>query len=167
MSRLAQLKQMIKERRFGFKMDEVMSGEHRFEPGAGPAGRHPFEFKVAWGPERVGPWINPFNEGFMKQPLKGTVSVGGLCHKAPCEGVLELNYFTEGTIRYRFDFEVNGVGYHYIGEKVNIRPWNLPVSHTTCFGTVVERESGRLISRSVTHFRLHTTPAFLMSLRLG
>jgi hypothetical protein len=167
MSRIADFKRMVSEGRFGFKMDETMSGEHRFEPGMGPEGRFPFEFTATWGPEKVGPWINPFGDGFMKQPLSGTVTMGGLCQKSPCTGTLELNYFTEGTIRYSFDFTTGGVTYRYIGEKVNIRPWNLPVSHTTCFGTVVEAESGRLVSRSVTHFRMKTAPAFLASMRLA
>jgi len=80
---------------------------------------------------------------------------------------LELAYFTEGKIRYTFDFSAKGKMYRYVGEKVNIRPWNLPVSHTTCFGTLVEKESGRLVSRSVTFFKLHTTPAFMASLRFS
>ncbi|MGC8928886.1 MAG: hypothetical protein ACP5QK_13325, partial [Myxococcota bacterium] len=65
-----------------------------------------------------------------------------------------------------FEFEVNGKRYLYIGEKVNIKPWNLPVSHTTCFGTIVERETNRLISRSVVFFRYSTIPSFLLSFRL-
>jgi hypothetical protein len=167
MGRISDFKKMIAEKRLGFVMDEVMSGDHTFVPGMGPAGKFPFEFKVTWGPRELGPWINPFSDTFFTQPLEGTVTVGGLCEKAPCKGTLELAYFTEGKIRYSFDFKVKDKEYHFIGEKVNIRPWNLPVSHTTCFGTLVEKESGRLVSRSVTHFRLHTTPVFLASLRFA
>ncbi len=149
----------------GFRMDEVMSGEHVFEPGHGPAGRHPFEFTVTWGPDDLWTWIDPDDPGFLTQPLEGTVTVGGLCESAPCRGRLELRYFDEHALRYTFEFEVSGRRYRYLGEKVNIQPWNLPVSHTTCYGVLTEADGGRLVSRSVTHFRFRTIPAFLRSLR--
>ena len=147
----------------GFSINEVMSGDHEFVGEAGPEGRLPFEFRVRWGPPNVFKWLNPWSERFLRQPLAGTVTVGGLCEAAPCAGTLELRYFKDHTIRYTFDFEVEGVTYHYVGEKVNIKPWNLPTSHTTCFGVLVEKQTGRLMSRSVTHFRLATVPAFVGS----
>ncbi|MBU2488142.1 MAG: hypothetical protein KKA60_02000 [Proteobacteria bacterium] len=167
MGRIAELKNMIGEGRVGFSMDEVMSGSHQFEPGMGPPGRHPFEFRVTWGPRNMAKWANPLNEEFMTQPLEGTVTVGGMCYRVPCKGTLELAYFTEGKIRYTFEVSVEGKDYHFVGEKVNIRPWNLPVSHTTCFGTLVEKETGKLVSRSVTFFKLWRTPTFLASLRFA
>ncbi len=167
MGRIADLKKMVAENRLGFSMDEVMSGSHEFEPGMGPPGRHPFEFRVTWGPRNIFHWANPLNEEFMTQPLSGTVTVGGMCYRVPCDGTLELAYFTEGKIRYTFDFSVDGKAYHFVGEKVNIRPWNLPVSHTTCFGTLVEKETGKLVSRSVTYFKLWRSASFLASLRLA
>jgi len=156
----------IKNGRFGFKIDEVMSGEHEFEPGMGPGGKHKFEFRVTWGPQEVANWLNPKSSDFLTQPLQGTVTAGGLCYEIPCQGTLQLDYFGERKIRYIFDFEVEDTEYQYIGEKVNIWPWNLPFSHTTCFGTVVEKDSRKLVSRSVTYFKLHTTPQFLSSFRL-
>jgi len=132
-----------------FTIDEVMTGTHEFEPGAGPEGAHPFEFRIRWGMDG----------------LAGTVTAGGLCEAAPCSGTIELRYLIDKKIRYSFDFVVDGARYHYIGEKVNIRPWNLPVSHTTCFGTLTD-DSEKLISRSVTFFRLRTAPAFLASFKL-
>ncbi len=167
MSRISDFSNMIKEKRVGFLMDEIMSGHHEFEPGCGPYGRYPFEFKVTWGPKSLARWINPLGGDFMTQPLKGTVTVGGLCEKVPCTGTLELAYLTERKIRYTFEFTVNKKAYHFVGEKVNILPWNLPVSHTTCFGTMVEKKTGKLISRSVTFFRFRTTPQFMSSLRLA
>ncbi|NMC71683.1 MAG: hypothetical protein GYA57_16670 [Myxococcales bacterium] len=152
-------------RPFGFRMDEVMSGEHTFEPGCGPAGRHPFEFRVTWGPDDLWTWIDPDDPHFLTQSLEGTVTAGGLCENAPCRGRLELRYFDEHALRYTFEFEAAGKRYRYVGEKVNIQPWNLPVSHTTCYGVLTEADTGRLVSRSVTHFRLRTIPAFLRSLR--
>jgi len=37
----------------------------------------------------------------------------------------------------------------------------------TAFGTIKEVDSGRLVSRSVVHFKLHRAPSFLFSLRLA
>jgi hypothetical protein len=167
MGRIDDFRNMLKEKRLGFKLDEIMSGEHSFEPGFGTPGSHPMKFEVTWGPKDLGQWINPFADSFFKQELAGTVSIGGLCDKASCQGALELNYFSERKIRYTFEFEAKGKGYRYVGEKVNIRPWNLPVSHTTCFGRVTEKKTGRLVSTSVTYFRLYTTPLFIASMRLA
>jgi len=167
MGRFRNLLDMVKEGRVGFQIDEEMVGEHEFEPGFGPPGRHPMVFHVTWGPRRILPWLSPFGDDFLKQPLAGTVTISGLCEQAPCEGTLLLRYFSHKKIRYTFDFRGGETDYHYVGEKVHIMPWNLPVSHTTCFGTVVETESRRLVSRSVLHFRLSTMPAFLGSFRLG
>lgn len=167
MGRMDDFKKMVSERRLGFVMDEVMSGDHEFIKGMGPDGKHVFEFKVTWGPENLAKWINPFSSTFFTQPLNGTVTVGGMCADVPCSGTLELAYFTEGKIRYTFDFKHKGKAYHFVGEKVNIRPWNLHVSHTTCFGVLTEKKSGQIISRSVTHFRFNTVPAFMASLRFA
>ena len=150
----------------GFKLHEVMTGHHEFEPGCGPPGRHPMVFRVDWGPRDVRAWLRRGTDTFLSQELEGRVTVGGLCDETPCLGALELRYFDERRIRYAFGFEVQGRAYRYVGEKVNIRVWNLPVSHTTCFGRLVEAETGRLVSTSVTHFRLRTAPRFLTSLRL-
>lgn len=167
MGKIDDFKKMLSERRFGFAMDEIMSGDHEFAEGKGPKGRHVFEFKVTWGPKNISKWLNPFGGSFMTQPLDGTITVGGMCTDAPCSGTLTLAYFTEAKIRYDFEFEHDGKIYHFVGEKINIRPWNLHTSHTTCYGTMKEKQSGDLISRSVTHFRFRTTPAFIASLRLA
>ncbi len=53
--------------------------------------------------------------------------VGGLCTDVPCTDHLDLNYFTEQKIRYNFEFEMVGIVYAYIGEKIYIYPWNLIV----------------------------------------
>ncbi|ACL04418.1 conserved hypothetical protein [Desulfatibacillum aliphaticivorans] len=167
MGRIKDLYTMVKERRLGFAMDEVMSGDHEFMPGMGPEGRLPFEFRVTWGPRHLIKWINPLGGAFMTQPLEGTVTVGGMCTRVPCSGTLELAYFTEAKIRYTFEFVFGGKTYHFVGEKIHIRPWNLHVSHTTCYGTLKEKDTGKPVSKSVTHFRFRTTPAFLASLRFA
>lgn len=167
MGKIQDFKDMFNEGRLGFKMDEEMIGEHQFEPGMGPEGKFPFEFRVTWGPKNFFSWIDPRSQDFLTQPLQGVITVGGLCYDVPCEGTLKLDYFNENKIRYTFDFKVKEKDYLFIGEKINIKPWNLPVSHTTCYGTVVEKDTNILISRSVTFFKLKTAPAFLASFRLA
>ena len=153
-------------RAIGFSMHEKMTGTHDFEPGCGLEGRQLLEFEVDWGPRSLREFFTP-GSGFLRAGLEGYVTVGGLCERAPCRGTFDLRYFTDRRIRYEFEFEADGERYRYIGEKVNILLWNLPVSHTTCFGTLTKLSSGELISRSVTFFRLATAPSFLASLRLS
>lgn len=157
----------LQQRRLGFHIDECMTGTHELEPGCGPPGRRFMEFRVRWGPRDILTWADPRSEQFMTQPMEGTITIDGLCREAPCRGTFELKYFTEAKIRYTLHFETDGTAYTFVGEKVNIRPWNLPVSHTTCFGTLVETGSGRLISRSVTFFRFRSALGFATSFRLS
>ncbi|HCF56789.1 MAG TPA: hypothetical protein DFS52_02175 [Myxococcales bacterium] len=157
----------LREGPVGFTLHEVMTGYHEFEPGLGPAGRQPMEFHVTWGPRDLAVWLRPGTDGFLRQELEGHVSIGGLCDRAPCRGTLEVRYFADQKIRYAFALEANGRPYGFVGEKVNIRPWNLPVSHTTCFGRLVEAQTGRLVSTSVTFFRMRTALQFATSFRLS
>lgn len=161
-----EIRRRWKEGTLGFRIDETMSGEHWFEPGCGPKGRHAFEFKVTWGSENLAAWMKCIAGGVVSQ-LSGTVTVGGMCEAVPCAGVLEIRYFDEHKIRYQFEFRTGGSRYRFVGEKLNIRPWNLLTSHTTCFGTLTDVETGRLVSRSLTHFRLLSTPGFLRSARFA
>jgi hypothetical protein len=166
MSRLGGLLGALRGRGVGFAIDETMAGYHEFEPGFGPDGRYPMAFSARWGPRDLAAFLDPLGEAFQRAPLSGTVTVGGLCEAAPVTGTLAFSYVRGRSIRYTFDFDVDGTAYTYVGEKVNIRPWNLLTSHTTCFGTVTEAATGRLVSRSVTHFAFRTGPRFLASLRL-
>ena len=167
MGRIADLKKMISEGRIGFTMDEVMTGTHRFEPKFGPPGRRPMEFRVTWGPKNITDWMNPAGDKFMLNDMEGTVTIDGLCDAAPCKGSLALRYFKDQTIRYSFDFDVDDVAYSYVGEKVNILPWNLAWSHTTCFGRLTKKETGELVSISVTYFRMRTSLSFMASMKLA
>jgi hypothetical protein len=99
--------------------------------------------------------------------LEGTVTIDGLCDQTPCTGSLELRYLKEHKIRYSFGFKVDGKAYRYVGEKVDIQLWNLPRSHTTCFGRLFLLGTGELVSTSVTHFRIRSLPRFLASARLA
>lgn len=158
---------MLSEGRIGFTINEVMSGIHNFIDGPDRNVDYPLEFRVTWGNRNLlTRFLNPFDKMFMTAPMEGEVTVGGLVENAKCTGRLELRYFTEAKIRYIFDFEdKNGKKYNFIGEKINIKPWNLYWSHTTCYGTLKEADTGKEVSRSITYFRLVTIPAFLWSLK--
>jgi hypothetical protein len=167
MGRLGEFKAMIQQGRLGFLVDEVMNGEHSFEPAFGSPERRPMEFRVTWGTKNIPQWANPAHDRFMAGLLRGWVTIDGLCYRSTCSGSLELRYFKDHTIRYTFGFEVDGDSYRYVGEKVNINLRNLPWSHTTCFGRLVLQETGQLVSTSVTHFRMRSLPRFLASIRLA
>ena len=154
--------------RLGFRMDELMAGTHRFTDGAGPEGEHPFSFTISWGPDGLVDYFNPLSDGFMVNRALGTISIGGFCEDAPCNGSLALRYFQEGKIRYTLDFQgPDGTAYQYVGEKRDIRPWNLHRTHTTCYGTVTERDTGRVISESVVYFDFGQMLPFMRSFRLA
>jgi hypothetical protein len=144
-----------------FAITETMAGRHTPVEGGKD---HPFEFEVTWGPGHLREWANPLSERFGWNRLAGRVRAGGLFDWTPCEGSLSLEY-ARGRIIYAFDAVVDGRPVRFHGEKVNIRPWNLSFSHTTCFGTLVDLESGRLLSRVVVGFRMRDMPRFLGSLR--
>jgi hypothetical protein len=144
----------------GFRAREVMRGYHEFADG-GPSGRHPFVFRATWGPDRLRDWIDPRKPTFLWQRLDGEVLAGALCDWTPCAGTLHLQYWPQRRIRYTFEFEVEGVRYRYLGDKVNLRLWNLAVSHTTCTHVLTEQRTGRLVATGVTQFRLRDLPALL------
>ncbi|MBI2891002.1 MAG: hypothetical protein HYY13_09495 [Nitrospirae bacterium] len=152
------------DRHLGFLVDEEMVGEHEFEPGLGPPGKHPMSFTATWGAKDLRTYLNPLKGAYLVGDLEGNVTVGGLCRNAPCKGSIELSYLS-GKLIYRFDFRARGKAYHFLGEKRNIRPWNLHVSHTTLYGDLTDA-SGRLVSRSVTRFHLRALPAMVLSFRL-
>ncbi len=143
----------------GFRIHEVMEGTHEFRDGRDDGRAHPFAFRLRWGPDRLRDFFNPASPRFM------WLRAGGLCDWTPCRGTLDLEYLGRRRIRYTLDLEVEGTPYRFVGDKVDIRPWNLPVSHTTCHGTLTDLATGKLISTSVTKFRLRTLPSFLTSLR--
>jgi hypothetical protein len=146
----------------GFRTREAMRGHHEFHDGYGPPGRHPFVFRARWGPDRLREWLDPRQDTFLWQELDGEVLAGGLSDDwTPCRGTLHLQYFPQRRIRYDFDFEAGGRTFRYVGDKQNIRWWNLLVSHTTCFGVVTERSTDRLVSTGVTLFRMRDLPRLL------
>jgi hypothetical protein len=163
----------------GFTMHEVMTGTHVFNSRYVPAGPLPdgyepndelfMEFEVDWGPDNLAEWLNPKSPGFMKHPLKGIITVEGLCEAAPCRGMMELNYFTDYTLIYYIEFKANGDKMLYQGKKRDVKlwkPWELHKTHTECDGVLFNLASRELISTSLTHFRMRTAPAFVSSFRL-
>lgn len=151
----------------GFRVTEVMRGTHERCDGLPPSGAQPFAFRVTWGPDRLLEWFNPASQRFLWQRLEGEVLAGGLTSDwAPCRGTLALEYFGRRRIRYELDFTGPSRGVlRFVGEKVNIRPWNLLVSHTTCTGTITDLATGRLVSTAVVTFRLRDLPRMLLSAR--
>jgi hypothetical protein len=148
----------------GFKLFETMEGYHYF-PNDERGTKRYMKFECSWGPENIKHFLIPQPDRFLIAPLRGNVTIDGLCRKAPMEGMVELDYFGRGTITYEFTFKVKDRWCVYKGEKVNIKPWNLLTSHTTCFGTV-HGFDGELISTSVTFFKLKTALDFVKSFKL-
>jgi hypothetical protein len=140
-----------------------MTGTHEFVGKAGPKGEFPFSFELDWGTDDLLAFINPLSGQSYTAQATGVVRMGEFVDEAPCDGTLEFCYFTEAKIRYRFTFSVNRKEYEYIGEKVEIRPWNLHRTHTTCYGMVYDSKNRKEISRSLTYFKLETLPSFLTS----
>ncbi len=169
-SRTRRFVTMLDERRVGFNIDEIMTGEHEFEKGFGSPGKKFMEFHATWGPKRISEFLNPKSNKFCMSEMEGTVTIEGLCTDVPMKGTMELSYFREHKIRYIFDFSVDGVNYHFVGEKVNVhlwRFWALPKTHTICYGKLTLASAGELVSKSITHFRFRTSLAFMRSFRLA
>ena len=146
----------------GFTAVEEMRGVHELRDAPG---RRPFAFRVRWGPERLRDWLDPRGPGFLWQELDGECVADGLFGWSPCRGTLHLDYLGAGRIRYVFDVDAGGRVLRYVGDKVHIRPWNLPFSHTTCVGTLTDLATGVLLSTSVVRFPLRDLPWLLASVR--
>jgi len=150
----------------GFKIDESMVGWHRLYNEGFCLTKMPFRFDITWGPENIKKFLDIQSDSFMRAPLEGYVEAPGIIDKARCFGNIKLDY-ANGKIEYDFKFKEEHDGwimqYHYHGEKTGIKPWNLPWTHTTCYGAVTS--FGRLISTGVTYFELKSIPTFIRSLR--
>ncbi len=161
------IKEIFQNGKIGFRIDETMTGAHHFLKGKGPEGNHPMEFRITWGADNLGKWLNPLDDGFMLNTLKGKVDIGGLVVDADCKGTLAFKYFQEQKIIYTFEFQdEKGVDYRFVGEKRDIRPWNLHRTHTTCYGFIAEKGTGEIIAKSLLHFRPATIIPFLKSFKL-
>lgn len=126
----------------------------------------PMEFNIDCCVHDLKQFLNPHSGNFMVANIDGTISIKDVCENVPCEGRMYLRYLSDQTIKYVIEFEADGVDYEYVGKKVNIKPWNLLTSHTTCFGTLTNAKTGELVSTSVTYFRLRTSYKFLSSFGL-
>jgi hypothetical protein len=158
-----------KLKEIGFSMHEVMEGTYSFVSGAGPAGEFLIRFEIDWGPDSIMDFVNPTagEEVFGVVRCQGEFTAEQLVENAPCTGTLELSYISEQKLRYTLDFSgPDGKEYRYIGEKVNLRPWNLHKTHTTCYGTIYEKDTNKEVSTSTTFFKFKTIPSFIASFRL-
>ena len=149
----------------GMKVDEIMVGTHYFANG--DVRRRPLIFSLTWGNKSLLRFLNPLSPEFLSSEAKGMITVDGLVNKADCSGTLKLMYFQGRKIRYELEFQDDGGRrYRYVGEKVNIWPWNLHKTHVTCYGTIKEIATDMEISRSVVHFPLRELVPFALSARL-
>jgi len=172
MSRFLERLRSLGERGVGFQMEERMAGTHRYRRDH-PAGgvrageEHPIELRARWGHPRLAGFLSPRSGEFLTAELEGALDAGGLCRGAAVAGTLELRYFTDASIRYRFEFlGGDGLSYRFSGEKRGIRPWNLHRTHTICRGTI-ESADREILSEVTLHFDLGELPAFLRSFRLA
>ncbi len=150
----------------GFRMDEMMIGTHTFSGGSYGGRELPLNFSLTWGNDNLIKFLNPRSEEFLVSSARGFITVGGLANKADCKGFLKLMYFSERKIRYELDFKGDdGRAYRYVGEKVNIWPWNLHRTHVTCYATINDTETEKIISSSVVYFPFREIIDFLLSLR--
>lgn len=151
----------------GFYIDEKMEGVYTLPYSV--AGWEPMEFNATWGAKDI---LDSLHELVMYRKatfdLGGTVNIPGICGEVRMEGHLTLGYFNDNTITYDFTFPYRGEIYKFVGRKVNIKPWNILTSHTTCFGVISKLDRGgeKFIGYSITYFKLKTIWRFLKSFRL-
>ena len=126
----------------------------------------PFRFVARWGHLRLSSFLNPISNDYLDAALHGEVDVGGICARAPMDGNLSFAYLSRQSISYCFDFDAGGRRLRFRGDKRHIRPWNLPWSHTTCYGELSELASGEPISTVLLRFPPSTLMPFLSSFRL-
>lgn len=150
----------------GFKIDESMRGSHHFVAADGEHHDRPLCFSLTWGNRNIFRWLNPFSGQFLFNEARGMITVDGLARKADCTGSLHLLYFTQRKIRYVLNFKGDdGRSYRYVGEKINLWPWNLHKTHVTCYGTITDQEADRKISESVVYFPYRQIIPFMLSFR--
>ncbi len=138
-----------------FQMNETMKGYHHFvDPSFGTPDERILFFTISWG-QSLREFLAPGNPSFFLAGAKGEIFVEGLTKSpVPTMGSLDLSYLEKKGLRYELAFDVDGKGYHFIGEKRDVKlwkPWMLPKTHTTCYGRI-EDTKYRVISKSVLHF---------------
>jgi len=159
----------------GFKISETMSGTHAFVGDYENCKINlPLYFKIDWSYKNT---LECLKRLVTMKPVtfevKGRFFAEGLCDEIDCVGGMHLDYFGNHTISYCLEmrnpsysrvssFEKINEHYFFIGDKINIKPWNLLTSHTTCYG-IITNGKGELISKCKVFFKLRTLPAMLAS----
>jgi hypothetical protein len=150
----------------GFEMVETMEGYHCM-PAISDKNMD-LRFKVKWGTENLKEVLNPSSKQYLMFQMAGVLEAEGIVDKTRAFGYLHLNY-PEHKLQYALQFKSAERppenDYMLIGEKMNVQWWNLPVSHTTCYTTIING-ADQLISRGVVFFKLKNAWPFIKSLKL-
>jgi len=152
--------------KIGFQMTEKMKGSHQFLLSESETALLNMEFELNWGHEQMIDFFNPYHEDFLKAKAEGWIYIEGFCDKTPCSGTLSLRYFDLRKILYRLEFTHQNKEYIFKGEKRDIYPWNLAVTHRKCYGELISKDDKKLISSSETFFNWSEIPYFIKSFSL-
>lgn len=151
----------------GFEFTEVMEGYH-YMPAVKKESM-PLKFTLKWGTENLKDTLNPNSNRYLQFAAAGILEADGIVTGGTRTfGLIHLNY-PENIIQYMLQFKsaerppVND--YVLVGEKMNIKWYNLPYSHTTCYTTIVNG-ADQLISRGVAFFKMKNALSFIKSFKI-
>jgi len=155
-------------RAIGCTTHEYGTGTHELIGAATGTGPLPIRFDLELRIGSLADFLNPRSEDDVRGMIQcqGTFSAEGLVHDVPCRGTLDLRLATENRLRYDLRFTgPDGQDLLFVGEKVNVRLWNLYRTLFTCYGTIYDQSTGEAISRSTVYF-YRSSPGFVTNLRL-
>ena len=136
------------------KTSEYGVGKHRILTEDKAMNEKPIRFDLDLIVDSFSDFCNsaPGNETYGVIDCQGFFHADGLVRRSKCYGKLELRVFSEKKLRYTLFFDgENGRHYKYVGEKVNISPWNLMISFFTCYGTIYDSETLAHVSESTVY----------------
>ncbi|MCK9596160.1 hypothetical protein M0R19_03180 [Candidatus Pacearchaeota archaeon] len=128
----------------------------------------PIKLNLTWNSDLLS-FINPIHIGFLRAYVDGTIQIDD--EEFTLFGTLTLKYFEDNSIEYHLFIEnfikksstKDSECLTFIGKKINIKPWNLLFSHTTCFGTLLQ--NNELIADCYLFFNLKDLFPFLKSFK--
>ena len=158
--------QFLDRLRIGF--DETMSGTHRMLEGDQADTDLPFSFHIDCQSAGLSSYFNFFDPDFLTHEIQGTVHAAGLAEVAELRGELKLRYIREQKIHYTFEFDGdNGQRFRFAGEKREIYPWNIWVSHFRLYGAVTEADTGKPVSTVYATFAFEDLPRYARGFHIG